>query len=104
MADTLFEFVAAKLQDLTDLDQLEARGTLRIALKEAGLDARSATAEQFAVMLEKTMPRELEARGVSDPEGLCAGVIGSVRGFAQSGGGTPAAESPEDVFRRLGGR
>lgn len=102
MAETLFEFIAAQLEERTDLDKLEARGTLRIALKEAGLDARSVTCEQMAVMLKKTMPRELVTRGVEDIEPLCEGLITAAKGFAASApGNTP--ESPEDVFRRLGG-
>lgn len=103
MAETLFEFIAAQIEERTDLDKLEARGTLRIALKEAGLDARSVTPEQMAVMLMKTMPRELATRGVENIEQLCEGLITATKGFAAtSPSSTP--ESPEDVFRRLGGR
>lgn len=102
MADSLFEFIAARIQELTDLDQLEARGTLRIALKEAGLDPRSVTVEHMSVMLERTMPRELAARGVDAPEALCAGLVATLKDYeaAEEAGG----ESPEDVFRRLGSR
>lgn len=102
MAESLFEFIAGRIQEQTDLDQLEARGTVRIALKEAGLDPRSVTVEQMSVMLEKTMPRELSARGVERADGLCQSLIASLKSYrGQSGSG---AESPEDVFRRLGGR
>jgi len=102
MADSLFEFIAAKVEERTRLDTLEARGTLRIALKEAGLDARGVTREQMAVMLEKTMPRELVARGIDPAEDVCRGLIAALDGFD---GARPdrASESPEDVFRRLGG-
>ena len=41
MADlTAFEQACESLEQLTELSRLEARGTLRIALKEAGLDRR----------------------------------------------------------------
>ena len=102
MADSLFEFIAGKIQEQTDLDQLEARGTVRIALKEAGLDPRSVTVGQMSVMLDKTMPRELMARGVDNADGLCRGLIASLKSFDGDTGGS--GESPEDVFRRLGGR
>jgi hypothetical protein len=102
LAASLFEFIAGKIQQQTDLDQLEARGTVRIALKEAGLDARNVTVGQMSVMLDKTMPRELEARGVADAPGLCRGLIAGLEGFQGDAGGP--GESPEDVFRRLGGR
>ena len=103
MADSLFEFIAAKVEERTELDTLEARGTLRIALKEAGLDARGVTREQMAVMLEKTMPRELASRGVEAAEDVCRRLIASLDGF-DGGGPERGSESPEDVFRRLGGR
>jgi hypothetical protein len=103
MADSLFEFVAAKVEERTDLDKLEARGTVRIALKEAGLDPRSVTVDQMAVMLEKSLPRELETRGVSGAAELCRGLGTALKGYTVT---EPRAahESPEDVFRRLGGR
>lgn len=102
MADSLFQFVAGKIQEQTDLDQLEARGTLRIALKEAGLDPRNVTVPQMGVMLEKTMPRELVARGVENADGICRGLVTALKGFRGEAGS--GGESPEDVFRRLGGR
>lgn len=102
MADGLFEFIAAKIEERTDLDKLEARGTLRIALKEAGLEPRSVTLEQMSVMLEKTMPKELVARGVDDADPLCSSLVKSLEGYR--GQDASGAESPEDVFRRLGGR
>ena len=53
MADSIFDLVAEKLEECTALEKLEARGTVRIALSEAGLDARSVTRHQMAVMLER---------------------------------------------------
>ena len=102
MAESLFEFVAAELEQRTHFDKLEARGTVRIALKEAGLDPRSVNAEQMVVMLTRAMPRELSARGVDGSEALCEALATAVKGFR--GDGAAAQESPEDVFRRLGSR
>jgi hypothetical protein len=100
MADTIFEFVAEQLESSTDLDKLEARGTVRLALKAAGLDARSVTKEQMIVLLQKVLPGELSARGVSAAETTCEQLIAALKSFEAGGAG---AESPEDVFRRLGG-
>jgi hypothetical protein len=102
MADSIFEFITAKVEERTELDKLEARGTVRIALKEAGLDPRHLSVRQISVMLSRTLPRELAVRGVEGADALCAGLVEAVRGFSDDGDGTP--ESPEDVFRRLGGR
>ena len=37
--EKLFDFAAERLEARTELDKLEARGTLRIALKKAGFQA-----------------------------------------------------------------
>jgi len=71
MADTLFDVAAASLEGSANMDRLAARGTLRIAVKEAGLDPRKLTLPQLRVVFEKLMPKELEARGVSDAAAAC---------------------------------
>jgi hypothetical protein len=103
MADSIFDFVAEKLEEATALERLEARGTVRIALREAGLDARSVTPHQMAVMLERTMPAELAARGVSQAEELCRTLVRGLADHSSREEGT-GRDTPEDVFRRLGGR
>ena len=101
MTRSIFDAMADELERLTDLEKLEARGTLRIALKQGGLEARSVTAEQMRVVIRKLMPTELGARGVSDPEEVCATLGRSLDSLA--GDGEPGSASPEEVFRRLAG-
>jgi hypothetical protein len=103
MAQDLFDFVAGEIEERTDLGRLEARGTVRIALKESGLDARSVTLEQMGVVLERVMPDELRSRGVERPDALCNAIAAAVKSQHDSRPGG-SDESPEDVFRRLGGR
>ncbi len=55
MAALLFDSIAEALEQATSLDRLESRGTLRLALKTGGLDARSLTAEQLALMRESAL-------------------------------------------------
>ena len=101
MADApAFDWVCNELEQQTSLDRLEARGTVRIALKEAGLDARSLTPDQMKVVLDKLLPKELESRGVSNSEGVCRTLAS---GMASLGGGDSGVETPEEVFRRLAG-
>ena len=101
MADApAFDWVCDELEQQTSLDRLEARGTVRIALKEAGLDARSLTPDQMKVVLEKLLPKELESRGVNDAEGVCRTLAS---GMASLGGDDSGVETPEEVFRRLAG-
>ena len=100
MADApAFDWVCSELEQQTTLDRLEARGTIRIALKEAGLDARSATARQLAVVVEKVLPAQLQSRGVEAGDELIASLASALAEVPDEGG----AESPDAVFARLGG-
>ena len=100
MAASIFELVADELERRTDLAKLEARGTVRLALKEAGLDARTVTSEQMIVMLQKVMPDEMRSRGVEKPEQVCEAIITALKSNTTVSGGAEA-ESPEAIFRRL---
>jgi hypothetical protein len=75
MAEDLFDFVADQLEQSTSLDRLESRGTLRIALKNSGLEPKTVTRKQFCVILESVAPGELESRGVAEPRAICAALI-----------------------------
>ena len=100
MDAALFDFAANSLQLHSPFDRLEARGTLRIALKAAGLAPNNLTESQLQVVFEQVMPGELDSRGVSDVTAICAAVIAdleSVRGAAAD----DSVTSPDDIFRRL---
>ena len=100
MAADLFDFAAERLEHHTSRDRLEARGTLRIALKIAGLTAKSVTAGQLCVVLEKLMPDELEKRDVSGAAVACSAVTDDL---ANSPAPTDeaAATDPDAIFHRL---
>lgn len=101
MADApAFDWVCNALEQRSSLDRLEARGTVRIALKEAGLDSRSLTPEQMKVVLEKVLPKELGSRGVEDAQGVCSALA---REVLSVDAGSSSGETPEEVFRRLAG-
>jgi hypothetical protein len=81
---------------------VEAHGTLRIALKAAGLEPNHLTGARLRVVFEKVMPGELDSRGVSDVPDACATVLATL----ESAGGAAAdadATSPDEIFRRLAG-
>jgi hypothetical protein len=100
MADSVaFDFVCAQLEERTSFDRLEARGTVRIALKSAGLEVGTVSAPQMAVAVEKVLPGELVARGVDDADAVCAAIV---RGLSEVKD-ADAGETPEAVFQRLGG-
>jgi len=101
MADShAFEWTCEELERTTNLGKLEARGTVRLTLKKAGLDARSVDPAQMHVVVQRALADELRTRGVGDPERVCdqlAEGLGNLSSPALGG------DSPEDVFRRLGG-
>jgi len=103
MTTTLFDIAAERLEESTDMDRLAARGTLRLALKEAGLDTQNFSLAQLRAVFEKLMPRELEARGVANAAATCAAVMNDVASAASTADLT-TAESPDEIFKRLGGR
>jgi hypothetical protein len=103
-AETIFDFVAERLEGATDFDRLEARGTVRLALKRAGLDPNTLSAErEMRVVLQRVLPGELEARGVENADAVCTELADALQGF---GGAAPQGvrgSSPEAIFKRIGG-
>ncbi len=98
-SSTAFEWLCQELEERTSLERLEARGTVRIALKEAGLEAGSVTGGQLAVVLARVLPGELTGRGIEDAESVCQKLAGGLREIP----GDPSDhETPEAVFARLG--
>ena len=102
MSSRLFDLAAEHLEQRTNLDRLEARGTLRLALKQAGLEPGSLTLQQLGVVFERILPGELQNRGVDDAATICGAVMKEVmsspEAVAHDGSG-----GVDEVFRRLGG-
>jgi hypothetical protein len=100
MADSaVFDFVCDKLEQATQMDRLAVRGTVRIALKQAGLEASGVTAQQMGVVLERLLPAELTTRGVEGGEAICAKIRSGLSSVASSA----QVDTPDAVFQRLGG-
>ncbi len=100
MAESVaFTNVCTALENETGFSRVEARGTVRLAFKGAGLDAKSVTVEQMKVVLDRVLPAELEIRGIADSEAVCR-MLSRGLGQIASGG---SEETPEDVFCGLGG-
>ena len=97
MADsTAFSFVSEQLEHLSQMTRAEARGTVRIALREAGLSASTVSVYELKVVLEKVMPRELAARRIREGEELCAQIAEALSGMRDD-----APDGPEAVFGRI---
>jgi hypothetical protein len=101
VATSLFDIAAGELEAGSEMDRLEARGTLRLALKQAGLDVANLTVPQLQAVFEKLMPRELEARGVADATATCDAVMKDIANAASTAD-LEASNSPDEIFKRLG--
>ena len=95
-----FDRICERLEELTSFNRLEARGTMRIALRESGLEVKSLQPDQLRVMLERVLPRHLQDRGIEDPEKVCQLLIEAI----PRGTTTDQTDSPEAIFERLGSR
>lgn len=99
---TAFEWVCSALEESTSLERLEARGTVRIALKEAGLEPRTVNAAEMRVVAQKVLPRELRQRGVQNEVALCDRLVSGLQ-VLESQSTSAGADTPDAIFRRLGG-
>lgn len=100
MADSAaFEFLCEFLEAETSLDRLESRGTLRIALKQAGIAARDAGSEQLAVVVERLLRDELAARGVDGADAVCQEAVRRLKSLNEDA----RMNSPQNVFQRMAG-
>jgi len=98
-AASAFDHVCEGLERGTSLDRLQCRGTVRLVLKEAGLEAARVQPNEMAVVLRRLLPGALRSRGVEAPEALCEDLARGLSAVHLA----PQADSPDAVFRRLGG-
>ena len=99
MSDDLFSFVADQMEQCTLLDRLESRGTLRIMLRDSGLDPRTVTQKQFCVVLASVAPGELESRGVVEANAICAALIEKIQSAPAER--WEASHDVDEIFDRL---
>lgn len=93
-----FQAVAATIEQMTPLTGPQARGAVRLALKEAGLEAALVGRNEMLVVIEKIMPKMLRAQGVDDVRSNAAlsTAAETLRGLQDGGRAGPAS-----VFDRL---
>jgi len=99
-----FTTVCDQLERATGLGRPAARGTVRLALKEAGLDAASVTLGQMAVVTEKLLPAELRSLRIADVEGHCQSIRARLKRLRANAEVADDAATPEAVFERLATR
>lgn len=96
----VFDWVCVGLEEATQFSSIEARGTVRIALKKSGLEAGSVSAAQMQVVVKRVLPDELRRRGVEDSQTRCD-VLATALHRQNFGADENAQTTPEAVFARL---
>ena len=94
-----FDRVCDELETRTSLDRMQCRGTVRLALKDAGLEAARVQPREMQVVLQRVLPGALETRGVEGAAAICEHIARGIAALAPSA----EPESPDAIFRRLGG-
>jgi len=98
---SLFELTADLLERHTELDRLEARGALRLALKDAGLRSEALGRREIDAVLRKLMPERLARMGVPDAASVCERALSQIARAAARTGSAPETDR-DRIFRRLG--
>jgi hypothetical protein len=95
----VFARTCSELEGRIGLDGLAVRGTVRIALKAAGLDVASVGVAEMSVVLRRVLPKELETRGVPDALAVCEAVAQILAGLSFETAPDRAARAAETVAR-----
>jgi hypothetical protein len=95
----VFEKTCAELEERTSLDRLAVRGTVRIALKDAGLDAQSVDPTQMRIVLGRVLPGELERRGIDDAAAVCEAIVKALAGLTFEVGEDRAGAAADAIGR-----
>ena len=93
-----FTLTCKVLEQRTDLSAVLIRGTVRLALQEAGLFDSAVTHQEMAVVARKLLPRELSAGGVEGAEAVC----GELATRLDETPDEVDDQTPDAVFARLG--
>ena len=99
MADSpVFEWLSNAIVETTPLSTPEARGTVRLALKDAGLDPKTLDQRQAHVVIRQLLPKEFQVRGIEEPEARCQELESRLEAEAPR---MQDGATPEAVFERL---
>ena len=92
MSDSpIFEFVCERVESEAKLTRLEARGTVRLLLKEVGLDAQQVGKGPAMLAIDRFLEQALRVRRVAEPDKV---KIGSCRHCGRARSRAPRAKTP----------
>ena len=98
----VFRQTCRALEQRTAMSALEARGTVRLALRCGGLEAETVKPEEMSLVLTRFMPRELRMRGIAESEEICASIAEALEP-EQPSPRLPEPTDLDDVFQRVFG-
>ena len=97
MADSAaFDRACELLTQHTTLSEIEARGTMRLALKAVGQNAKTAGKTEMMLAVRKALEPELAARSVTDAASVCRKLLDGLATL------DVREQSPYEIFSRLG--
>ena len=99
MNSKAFEYACEELERDGSLSGPQARGTVRLALKEAGFEPRKVQPSQLIAVFERLMKARLTAQGIGSDQAnaLCSKIVHGLSQIEETGGGDSAAS----MFDRL---
>lgn len=96
---SLFDAAAACLAEHAELSPAEARGTLRLVLRSAGLRPSLLTRAKLTIVLERILPRRLPGHDLASATHICTALVDDLARLPEGDG----AATPESLFNRLNG-
>jgi len=90
----VFEKTGEFLERHSGFNKIQSRGTIRLLLKDAGLNPRTIEKDDMMGVLETKLGEELEKRGVADFGDIVQRVADDVQNAA-------FAESAYDIFSKI---
>ncbi len=96
----IFEMVVMRLMQQSGLSDQHCRQTVRVALRDAGLDPMTVTSRQMRVVCKKVLGHHLDLQNIDpkDAESICADLSDLL---SSSDLPAPSQQSPESIFYRL---
>ncbi len=96
----VFQMTCEELEQRTRLSDLEARGTVRLALRSSGLEARTVNRDEMSMVLARVLPRELRLRQITKAEEICISIAEALE-LEPSGRGLPESSDLDAAFARV---
>jgi len=75
----VFDATCHLLQNLTPLNRLQSRGTVRLILNEAKLDVDQVSKPQMTELLGQVLAQELAKRGIPEPDAVAKALLDQLR-------------------------